>query len=404
MGTLKSCRLKNGLICYINYDKRKKRSTGVCLVVKAGSAMEKEGQKGWFHFLEHLSAYSSLSVPESKTDKEKYFRAFEYSYTSFYETAYYFKAVDTTGVMLVNSLISVKHILDGNLLMDNAVPKTRKDVLDEWNSCRQKPGYSVYVKKLALMDLILPVGLPEDIDRIDYELIKKLHKAYYRMNNAAIIISSPLETDVVYQLIQQVFIRNFAIQYPFGILPKATLTDGGDYEKETAENRQLYRMAAWYPRRNLPGLENLEIQILHTVMAKGVEISLMSKKEIEIAVCCPEVFDEGNYLFQLSIVRKDKIAVADILHKIIRQITYSPELFELSKNVALACFRKECSPSGGPDMEEIIKRCREHFLFQEPVFLLKNEYDVKVELLNNLKYHTVKNGFDCIMEQFADFL
>lgn len=55
-------------------------------------------------------------------------------------------------------------------------------------------------------------------------------------------------------------------------------------------------------------------------------------------------------------------------------------------------------------MEEIIKRCREHFLFQEPVFLLKNEYDVKVELLNNLKYHTVKNGFDCIMEQFADFL
>lgn len=402
MGTLKSCRLKNGLICYINYDKRKKRSTGVYLVVKAGSAMEKEGQKGWFHFLEHLLAYSSLT--ESEAGKENCSGAFEYSYTSFYETAYYFKAVDTTGVMLVNCLISIKSILDGNLLMDHAILKTRKDVLDEWNSCRQNPGYSVYVKKLASMDLTMPVGLPQDIDRIDYEFIKELHKAYYRMNNAAVIISSSLETEVVYQLIQQVFFRNFSMQYPFGIIPKIKSSYGDVYEKEMDNNRQLYRMAAWYPRKNLPGLEGLEIKILLTVMARGVEISLINKKEIEIAVCCPEVFDGENYLFQLRIVRKDKTAIADVLHKIIRQITYSPELFELSKKVTLAYFRKECSPYGGPDTEEIIQRCREHFLFHEPVFLLKNEYEVKAELLNNLKYNTVKNGFDCIMEQFADFL
>jgi hypothetical protein len=393
---LKSYKLDNGLLCYFVYPKHPARPDGamICLSVKAGSAYEKCGEKGWFHFLEHMLVFSDIRNPND------YFKIFRYAHTSFYETAFFFSANESSVSLLENSLITAKGILDGIFLDKSTFMKNQKDVINELHYFMRKAWFVPCNKQLKEIGAAMPIGEPEDIIKADFEKLMKKHSDYYYEGNAALIIFTPHDTHFVVSMVNDIFRHN-----------KALINNGTKIERQCSDcvipkaksikNSQSYVLLAWHPRQMLPALLTLERYILLATLARAVEISLSEKRMFFDPECNVEVFNHKKYMFKLDVSMKRNSSVSD-LWEIVHNTDFTAELFAKAKKL----IRKQlyASYSGKftkMHVRDLIDSCRENFLFGEPFINVENEYEKSLGFISNLKYEKVKNDFINIMRQFS---
>lgn len=399
---IKAYQLKNGLTYYIIRETRQRNSSMVCLSIKAGAALEKSGEKGWFHLLEHLSIQKNPYVSSSNIGTTEYFKTFNYAFTSFYETAYFFKTADTTRDLLKDSLMTAKGILDGAFLREAAFAQTKKDVLREYHAFTQKAWYSLCVKKLDSLSMTMPIGIEEDIQGADYVKLLQLRREYYRTKNAAVIITSPYDNLAVYDMLNRIFCKEVNDNNQENRIAGSCTAKNHNRKAELNSEIQPYVLLAWYPRKLLPVIETLEMYMLLTVIARSVEIALVRKEEISIAVCDVDIFSHSRYMFKLSLLNRDKMFSEDIVIRVLQDIPYTSELFETVKGCVLTRIMKQHgSGRTGGQAGESMNDCRKHFIFEEPVIPIGNECDIHFKSLHHLKYKAVKDGFEMILKQFA---
>lgn len=195
--------LNNGLSCYSIAHRDMTDSMALCLMIKAGSADEEKGEKGWVRFLERLSVYPTFHS-DRKLGKGC-FRAFDYACTSFSYTAFFFRTMDSAEELLRNSISSAKGILDGIFLNESAFNETKEVVLREYGLLREKPWYSLYVRALNDKGITLPIGIHEDILAAELEKLSDRHCRWYRPENAALFIYSPYSAQEVKNMTEQIF-------------------------------------------------------------------------------------------------------------------------------------------------------------------------------------------------------
>ena len=199
--------LDNGLTYYVGHNEQPGAKASLRLVIKAGAADELGPETGVAHFLEHMLFNGTEQFPENELiDVLRGFGA-EFgpdvnAYTSYDETVYELEVpADDESVALA---IDVLHEWLTAATLDEAqVTAERGVVLDEWRGSTQSVDGRLFALAAEHYHAGTryegrdPIGASSSIETMEAATLRGFYDAWYRPDNAAIVVVGDVDIDAV---------------------------------------------------------------------------------------------------------------------------------------------------------------------------------------------------------------
>ena len=221
--------LENGLRYYIRQSDRPGRKAELRLAIDAGSALENDDQSAVAHFLEHMlfngtEKYEKNDLIEVLQQGGVEFGADINAYTSYDETVYQL-SVDSDNDEFVLGLDILHQWLTAATLTEADVTSERGVVMDEYRTRELTADGRVFSELEAIYlggtdyDERPPIGMPEAISAMTSTVLRRFYDAWYRPDNAAVIVVGDIDVDDVEQQIEELFGAVEARDYDPGRAP-----------------------------------------------------------------------------------------------------------------------------------------------------------------------------------------
>jgi len=207
--------LANGLTYYIQRNARPERKLELRLVVKAGSILEDEDQRGLAHFVEHMAFNGSTNF--RKHELVSYLQSIGVgygadlnAYTAFDETVYILP-IPTDKPENVPKAFQVLEDWAHGLRFDPAdIDKERSIVLEE---LRLGKGASDRMSKQIMPAIFngsryaerLPIGTEDVLRNVTPETLKRFYRDWYRPDLMAVVVVGDIEPAQAEKLVQKHF-------------------------------------------------------------------------------------------------------------------------------------------------------------------------------------------------------
>lgn len=214
--TVRTGVLSNGLTYYVCPNTEPEQKAYFRLVVKAGSLVEKENERGIAHFVEHMMLKGSKHFPKSE-DLHGFLRRNGFplghdsnAYTWHEYTDYVLDAIPSDNKLLMDSCLLFLHDVAGGdaFIRDADVEAERNVIVEEWRS-RFSNASSVYMNKQLFNDSLyanrLPMGDMNIIRNCSSSLIRDFYKRWYQPQNMAVVIVGDIDANETEQKIQTMF-------------------------------------------------------------------------------------------------------------------------------------------------------------------------------------------------------
>ncbi|MFN8430850.1 MAG: insulinase family protein [Spirosomataceae bacterium] len=208
-------KLPNGLTYYIRKNVEPKNRAQLRLVLKAGSILENENQRGLAHFMEHMNFNGTKNFPKNELVNflEKsgiQFGADLNAYTSFDETVYMLPVPSDTVEKLEKYFMVLSEWATNATLDPAEIDKERGVVLEE---SRLRKGAQSRIQEKLYPALFrgsryasrLPIGLDSIIQHAPYASVKSFHQDWYRPNLEAVIAVGDFDPAQVEAIIKKYF-------------------------------------------------------------------------------------------------------------------------------------------------------------------------------------------------------
>jgi zinc protease len=221
--------LPNGLRYYVRANKKPEKRAELRLVVKAGSILEDDDQRGLAHFAEHMAFNGTRNFPKHEVTSfleslGMRFGADINAYTSFDETVYMLTVPTDKPETMDRALLILEDWAHGVTFEPAEIEKERGVVLEEWRLRRgagarmQDKVFPIWLKGSRYPDR-LPIGTPEIIKGFAPDRLKKFYTDWYRPDLMAVVAVGDFDKPAVEGLIKKHFT---ALQSPAS--PKARPT------------------------------------------------------------------------------------------------------------------------------------------------------------------------------------
>lgn len=212
---VQSGRLENGLQYFVRANHRPENRAELRLIIKAGSILEDEDQRGFAHFVEHMAFngtehFEKQALVDYLEGIGMRFGPDLNAYTSFDETVYMLQ-VPTDKPEILSQAFQIledwAHLIS---FEDEEIEKERGVVLEEWRLGRgarmrlldkQLP---VFLHNSHYADR-LPIGDPKIIEHGDPAALKRFYKDWYRPDLMAVVAVGDFEPASIIQTIKTHF-------------------------------------------------------------------------------------------------------------------------------------------------------------------------------------------------------
>src|SRR5262245_3430015 len=207
--------LPNGLRFYIRPNPRPARQAELRLVVKAGSVLEDDDQRGLAHFVEHMQFQGSRHFPGQTIDN--FLASIGLSIgsdanavTSFDDTQYSLRVPTDRSGILDTALTVLEDWAGGAVFDDAAIERQRAIVLAEWR--RNLGADERTADKLRHVQLEgsryadrSPIGDTAVIQTAKREQLVRFYRDWYRPDLMAVIVVGDVDKNAVASMIRQHF-------------------------------------------------------------------------------------------------------------------------------------------------------------------------------------------------------
>ena len=207
--------LPNGLRFYIRPNPKPARQAELRLVVKAGSVLEDDDQRGLAHFVEHMQFQGSRNFPGQSIDA--FLSSLGLSIgedanaeTSFDETEYTLRVPTDRPGVLDRALTVLEDWAGSALFEPAAIERQRPIVLAEWR--RNLGAGERTAEKLRAVQLQgsryadrVPIGVPAVIESATRDQLVRFYKDWYRPDLMAVIVVGDVDRNAVAGMIRQHF-------------------------------------------------------------------------------------------------------------------------------------------------------------------------------------------------------
>jgi zinc protease len=208
--------LPNGFTYYLQNNALPENQIQMRLVIKAGSILETERQRGFAHFLEHMVFNGSKHFPGNSLIDYLQSIGVEFgadlnAYTGYDETVYMLPLPDGERQTLDNAFSFFGDILSGLTLSTEAIDNERNIILEEWRTTiglDQRLTDAMYPllyhnsrylhrRPIGLMEVVTNCGNDEEL--------RKFYRSWYRPDLAGFIVVGDFDEEDIEQRIKTVF-------------------------------------------------------------------------------------------------------------------------------------------------------------------------------------------------------
>ncbi|WP_052184160.1 M16 family metallopeptidase [Psychroserpens sp. Hel_I_66] len=207
--------LSNGLTYYIKNNGKPENKVELRLVVKAGSILEDEDQRGLAHFMEHMNFNGTKNF--KKNELVDYlqsigvkFGAHLNAYTSFDETVYILPIPSEDPEKLEKGFQILEDWAHNALLTDEEIDNERGVVLEEYRLGKgaNERMMQEYLPKMLYGSRYaerLPIGTKENLENFEYESLRRFYKDWYRPDLMAVMAVGDVDVETLEAKIKEHF-------------------------------------------------------------------------------------------------------------------------------------------------------------------------------------------------------
>ncbi|MCR4769832.1 MAG: insulinase family protein [Bacteroidaceae bacterium] len=206
--------LNNGLTYYVIKNDNEIQQASFYLLVKAGSMVETENERGIAHFVEHMLFKGTKHFPDNNVIGFMNRNGIKFghdsnAFTGFNTVRYMLKSIPTQDEELTDSCLLLLRDWANNATIDKKDVETERNVIvEEWRSKEilsfadkireQYFGNSIYKKHSPIGDINIIQNCPAS-------LIQKFYKRWYQPQNEAIVVIGDIEPDDIVEKIENLF-------------------------------------------------------------------------------------------------------------------------------------------------------------------------------------------------------
>jgi zinc protease len=207
--------LKNGMKYYIQKNNKPENRAELRLIVDAGSMQEDDDQLGVAHFVEHMAFNGSkhfeknelVDFLESIGTK---FGPDLNAYTSFDETVYMLQVRTDSMELFDKGLLVLSDWASGITFDNEEIDKERGVVTSEWRTRlsgeqRMQQNYLPVMYYNSRYAERLPIGTPEIINNVDYDVVRRFYQDWYRTDLMAIAVVGDIDVEETENKIRELF-------------------------------------------------------------------------------------------------------------------------------------------------------------------------------------------------------
>ena len=393
MGTL-----QNGLRYYIQKNDTPRKKVELRLVVKAGSVLEDEDQQGLAHFTEHMAFNGSthfkkhqlISYLQSIGVK---FGADLNAYTNFDETVYILPIPTDKKSYLKTGMQVLADWAQGVQMKAEDIDKERPIILEE---SRLGKGVDDRIGKQLLPEIFngsqyaarLPIGKDDIIKSFKHDALRRFYKDWYRPNLMAVMVVGDVNPPEAEKLIHTYFdsLRNPLPERPRPsiVVPKNTASKALVItDKEVSNNMLMLR----YPLAKQPAHEVVAdyrqdiVRSLYRGMLNRRLAALTDQPKPPFlnasAGTQPVVGDYESFVASAVI---SPAGTAAAMHALIqeknrvRQFGFNADELDRAKKIEAREYESMFNESNKSDSANFAAEYIRHFLTNEPIPGIKNEY------------------------------
>jgi len=397
--SLTNRKLDNGLTYYIYENRSPTEKAIFSLIVKIGCVVEEINQRGIAHFIEHMCLADKLRF---SSQDGNYLHNIEASgYTNFDETVFTLECLPLYK-NIARSITALKKMADGSTIQVKQTEMVRHGIINEYNQISKKPKFKIREKVLfqLLNDSpyanMMPIGKLEHIRKVDYGHLTAFHSEWYCPELMAVIAVGNFETDMVEELI----INNLSPLKNNKNSKKRIYQTIPSYEKrklsinyfEDLPSSELH-LYSLYPRPDICTIYDMKIRLTEYMsyyMMVNFLKNVFERESIPIQdlICTKDGF-LNRYEFAVIAI-KTTGEIAQVLSILIQQLMviagqgFSPDELHTCKKVFRQSLETSLNNSPTCRSRVLFNECLQHFLFNEPVLSLEKEYELNLNLIDEI--------------------
>ena len=391
-------KLANGLTYYIQKNGKPEQKVELRLVVKAGSILEDDDQRGLAHFTEHMAFNGSthfkrnelISYLESIGVK---FGADLNAYTSFDETVYMLPIPTDKKDNLETGFNVLEDWAHGLSFNDADIDSERAIIMEE---LRRGKGADDRINKVLMPKLLngsryaerLPIGKEDVILHFQHDAIRRFYRDWYRPDLMAVIVVGDVDPAQAEKMVEAHFggLKNPEHERPrdYAVIPERTQSEGVVVtDKEAAANVAYIR----YPI--MPHTDaNTYGQYRHDLI-ESLYSAMLSQRMAELTQQAnPPFIQGGSSMGQVvhgyrsfsagavvgkggaepaltALVQEDERA---------RQFGFTVSELERAKKTLLRTYERYYKERDKSESADYVGEFQRSFLDQEPIPGIENEY------------------------------
>jgi zinc protease len=208
-------KLENGLTYYIRTNKKPEKKVELRMVVKAGSILENDDQRGLAHFMEHMNFNGTKNFPKNELVSYLQSIGVEFgadlnAYTAFDQTVYILPVPTDKPGNLEKGFQIIEDWAHNALLTDKDIDEERGVVLEESRLGKGAEDRMLkkYFPKMADGSLYaqrLPIGKDEIIKNSTYDKTRSFYHDWYRPDLQAVIVVGDIDVATAKKMITEHF-------------------------------------------------------------------------------------------------------------------------------------------------------------------------------------------------------
>ncbi|MES2900603.1 MAG: insulinase family protein [Pseudomonadota bacterium] len=219
-------KLPNGLTYYIHKNGKPEKKLELRLVIKAGSIMEDDSQRGLAHFTEHMAFNGTTNFKKQELISFLQSIGVQFgndlnAYTGFNETVYILPIPTDKKENVDKGFLMMRDVAEGMTMRAEDIDQERGVLLEE---NRGRKGAGERMQRVLLPKLFngsryaerLPIGKEEVLKNFKHGEIRRFYKDWYRPNLMAVVAVGDLDQAEVEGMIRKHFtdLKNPAKQRP----------------------------------------------------------------------------------------------------------------------------------------------------------------------------------------------
>ena len=205
--------LSNGLTYYVCRNDKPSKQAFFYLLVKAGSIVEKDNERGISHFVEHMLFKGTKHFPGSVID---FFRRnglqFGHdtnAFTGFATVRYQLNAIPVDNTLLMDSCLLLLRDWAGDAIIDaKDVESEHNVVVEEWR-VRNTVSYAQQLLNGLFNHSIyadrLPIGDMNIVKNCSQQLVRDFYDRWYQPQNQAVVVVGDFDPDQMVEKVKKMF-------------------------------------------------------------------------------------------------------------------------------------------------------------------------------------------------------